>query len=75
MCNCWKIAISLIEVVSVNSCFLGVSLRRTENGPEVRIFRASHPPEVNPETKTYYVLNLSTITHDVNRAIASRKGK
>jgi len=53
----------------------GISLRRTDKGPEVRIFRASHPPEVGPETKTYYVVNLSTITRDVNRAIETRKGK
>ena len=54
----------------------GISLRRTDkDDPEVRIFRASSPPDVNAETKTYYVLNLSTITRDVNREIASRKGK
>ena len=53
----------------------GISLRRTDKGPEVRIFRATKPPEVNPESKTYYVLNLSTITDEVNRKIASRKGK
>jgi hypothetical protein len=52
---------------------LGVALSRGEKGPEVRIFRADKPPEISPESKTYYGLKLSTITRGVDRQIASLK--
>jgi len=54
---------------------LGISLWRSEKGPEVRFYRADTPPEINPDSKTYYALNFSTITRDVDRRIAELEKK
>ena len=53
---------------------IGISLWRSEKGrPEVRFYRADKPPEVTPESKAYYLLNLSTVTRDIDRRIAELK--
>jgi DNA-binding transcriptional MerR regulator len=49
----------------------GVSLSREGKGPAVHIFRADKPPVISTESKTYYALDLSTITRSVDRQIAS----
>jgi DNA-binding transcriptional MerR regulator len=49
----------------------GISLQRGDAGPMVRIFRSDKFPLINAESKTYYAMNLSKITHDVDRRIAS----
>ena len=51
----------------------GICLRRDESGPKVHIFRSDSPPQVGVESKTYYALNLSSITRSVDRRIALLK--
>jgi DNA-binding transcriptional MerR regulator len=52
---------------------LGISLSRGEKGPEVTIFRADNPPEISTRSKTYYALDLSSITRWVDHRIAMQK--
>jgi hypothetical protein len=51
----------------------GISLRRTQAGPEVHFFREGHTPQLGPDSKTYYAIELSTITRMVDRSIAAYK--
>jgi hypothetical protein len=52
---------------------LGISLRRTDSGREIRFFREGKAPQLGLDSKTYYAVALSTITTSVDRAIASYK--
>ena len=52
---------------------LGISLSRGDQGPTVHIFRADNPPEISTTSKTYYGLDLSTITRWVDQRIALQK--
>jgi hypothetical protein len=52
----------------------GVSLQRTDKGPQVRFFRADKPLKVGLESETYYAVLFSTITRIINeRIVAWRK--
>jgi hypothetical protein len=52
---------------------LGIALRRTNKGPDVRTFRTSRPPQLGFDSNTYYAVELTTITRSVDRAIAALK--
>jgi len=52
---------------------LGVLLRRTKEGPQVRTFRSDAPPELRIEGPAYYALRLDQITRTIDRRIREIK--
>lgn len=51
----------------------GISLRRTEDKPEIRIFKSNAPPEMKPGGETFYAVNLSQVTKEADQRIAKLK--
>lgn len=54
---------------------IAITLTRAQNGPKIDFFRSGSPPDVEPESGVYYLLDLEKVTSEIDRRIDTATSK